>query len=203
MQQVVSDQMNDFAAIFGADIELVIVKPPSLALITSVAERLMTTRQVPQSRWVQPVDDLSAAQRALPESVDEDVRGVLVEQIGAATQVLSDLFDCHEVGIRLETLSAPMCPRFHVDYIPCRMLITLGGAGTEWIANPDVDWQRFAELGTTEPPLQDGCQVRQMSSGDWSLLKGGAWSRGFQGVVHRSPHVDSDRVLLSLDPILN
>ena len=68
--------------------------------------------------------------------------------------IMGELMGCDQVGIRLETLSAPMCPRFHVDHVPCRMLITLSGAGTEWIHNSDVDWAVFADLETSAPPLQ-------------------------------------------------
>jgi len=165
-------------------------------------QRLLNSRQIPQLRWVQAANDHGAVANALPAGIDEDVREVLVDQIAQSREVMSELMGCDQVGIRLETLSAPMCPRFHVDHVPCRMLITLSGTGTEWIHNSDVDWAVFADLKTSAPPLQAHKEIQSLTTGNWSLLKGGAWKNGFEGVVHRSPHSGADRLLLSLDPIM-
>ena len=81
------------------------------------------------------------------------------------------------------------------------MLITLSGAGTEWIANDDVDWTAFADRESMDPPMQADAEIRQFPTGNWSLLKGGSWSEHFAGVVHRSPHNVGERLLLTLDPI--
>ncbi len=202
MRQVSGNELGDFAAIYDDDVELISVTRPQADVCASLAERLISSRQVPQLRWVQAANDPDASASALPATLDADVRSALVVQITEASEVLGELMDCEEVGIRLETLSAPMCPRFHVDYVPCRMLITLSGQGTEWIRNNDVDWTVFANLGTTTPPLQADRQIQQMPTGSWSLLKGGAWNEQFDGVVHRSPHGDGERLLLSLDPIV-
>ncbi len=202
MRQVVSHQLEDFAAIYEEDVELVSVARAQASDCETAAKRLVDTRQVPQLRWIQAANDPEAADSALPAAVEADVRAMLVSQIAEAGHLLGELMGCERVGIRLETLSAPMCPRFHVDYVPCRLLITLSGAGTEWIANSDVDWTVFSDLDTAAPPVQPDRQIRQMSTGAWSLLKGGAWSEQFDGIVHRSPHGTGERLLLSLDPIV-
>lgn len=115
--------------------------------------------------------------------------------------MLGELVDCERIGVRLETLSAPMCPRFHPDHVPCRMLITLSGVGTEWIANSDVDWAVFADLETVAPPVQASRPIQRLTTGHWSLLEGGAWDDSFRGVVHRSPHGVGERLLVALDPV--
>ena len=130
-----------------------------------------------------------------------EVRGRLLDEINGARELLGELIECEQIGVRLQTLSSPMCPRFHVDNVPCRMLITLCGAGTEWISNNDVDWEVLTDLDTVAPPLKPDGSIQNLNSGYWSLLKGGAWSEEFGGVVHRSPHGEGDRLLLSLDPI--
>ena len=201
MRQVIGSQLGDLAAIYDEDVEIVSVARPQAGTYEGLAERLIRSRQLPQARWVQPADDPKAAASELPATLDADVRSALVDQIAEAGEMLGELVDCERVGVRLETLSAPMCPRFHADYVPCRMLITLSGVGTEWIPNSDVDWAVFADLETAAPPVKANRPIQRMATGHWSLLKGGAWNDGFRGVVHRSPHDVGERLLLSLDPV--
>ena len=201
MRQVIGSQLGDFAAIYDEDVEIVSVTRPQARAYEGLAERLIRSRQVPQARWVQAADDPEAPASELPATLDADVRSALLDQIAEASEMLGELVDCERVGVRLETLSAPMCPRFHADYVPCRMLTTLCGVGTEWIRNSDVDWAVFADLETIAPPVKANRQVQRLTTGHWSLLKGGAWNGGFRGVVHRSPHDVGERLLLSLDPV--
>ena len=201
MRQVISDHLGDFAAIYDEDVEIVSVSRPQARTCEALAKRLIRSRQAPALRWVQPADDPEAPASELPATIDADVHAALLDQIAEASELLGELMHCKRVGVRLKTLSAPMCPRFHVDHVPCRMLITLSGSGTEWIPNSDVDWAVLANLDTTAPPVQANRQIRQLATGHWSLLKGGAWNDCFGGVVHRSPHGVGERLLLSLDPI--
>ena len=95
-----------------------------------------------------------------------------------------------------------MCPIFHVDNIPCRFLVTLYGSGTEWISHDEVDWKIFQERDSKKDPLKNACKIKNFKTGEWSLLKGGSWQENFNGVVHRSPHKNDERLLLSIDPNL-
>jgi hypothetical protein len=198
MRQVISDQLSDFAAIYDDDVEIVSVSRPQASTCEALAKELISSRQLPRVRWVQDAGDPHAPARELPALVDT----ALLEQIARASELLAELTDCQQVGVRLATLRAPMCPRFHVDHVPCRMLITLSGEGTEWIPNGDVDWAVFSDLDSTEPPVLAERGIQQLPTGHWSLLKGGAWDESFGGVVHRSPHREGERLLLSLDPIV-
>ena len=201
MREVISGQLGDFAAIYDEDVEIVSVARPQDSACEALAKRLIHSREVPQLRWVQAADDPEAPARELLATIEPDVHAALSDQIAEVSEILGELMDCARVGVRLETLSAPMCPRFHADYVPCRMLITLSGVGTEWIPNGDVDWDVFADLETAAPPVQPNGQIRRLTTGHWSLLKGGAWHDGFGGVVHRSPHGVGERLLLALDPV--
>ena len=201
MRQVFSGELGDFAAIYDEDVEIVSVTRPQARTCDALAKRFIRSRQAPRLRWVQDADDPEAPARELPATIDTEVHTALLDPITEASEMLGELMHCERVGVRLETLSAPMCPRFHVDHVPYRMLITLCGSGTEWIPNSDVDWDVFADLETMAPPLQANRQVRQLTTGHWSLLKGGAWNDCFGGVVHRSPHGVGERLLLALDPV--
>ena len=201
MRQVISNQLGDFAAIYDEDVEIVSVTRPQAHTCEALLKRLIRSRQVPQFQWVQPADDPKTSASELLATLDADEHSALLDQIAEASEMLGELMDCEQIGVRLETLNAPMCPRFHVDHVPCRMLITLSGVGTEWIPNNDVDWAAFADLETMAPPIQAKRQIQQLTTGHWSLLKGGAWNNSFAGVVHRSPHGVGERLLLSLDPV--
>ncbi|MEM7220689.1 MAG: DUF1826 domain-containing protein [Pseudomonadota bacterium] len=203
MRQISSNELGDFAAIHEADVELVNIARDNSQPCESLSRRLVENRQIPPGlRWQQSAEDHAAAADALPPGLDAQTRSVLVNEICAANAVVSELMGCKRVSVRLETLSAPMCPRFHVDHVHCRMLITLTGTGTEWIQNEDVDWNAFSDLSSDSPPLQSGAEIMQFETNSWSLLKGGAWGEKFDGVVHRSPHRGGDRLLLAIDPVL-
>jgi hypothetical protein len=48
-------------------------------------------------------------------------------------------FELKQVGLRLRLLDSPMCPRFHVDKVPCRMVTTFSGPGTQWLEHNQVN----------------------------------------------------------------
>ncbi len=129
--------------------------------------------------------------RVLPNFTGKDA---LINNIYELVDMYQCLFEPQQIGIRLATLNRAMCPKFHVDYLPARMVTTYSGAGTHWLPNPEDGSPRIPE---TEPE-----QFEQISAGDVALLKGDGWfeNEGF-GVVHRSPPVadGETRMFLSLD----
>ena len=131
MRQVIGGQLGDFAAIYDEDVEVISVTRPQASTCEALAKRLIRSRQIPQLRWIQPADDPEAPVSELPATIDPDVHSALLDQIAGASEMLGELMDCERVGVRLETLNAPMCPRFHVDHVPYRMLITLSGVDSQ------------------------------------------------------------------------
>lgn len=94
------------------------------------------------------------------------------------------LLDARRVGVRLQALDGAMCPRFHVDHVPLRLITTYAGPASEWLAVPDAP------------------QVQQLASGDVALLKGEKWlGNEGAGLVHRSPQLADGqrRLILTLD----
>ncbi len=201
MDSVLSDQAGDFAAIYDEDVELVSVARPASGSLDALAEHLFASRHDVQTQWEQATGVVDAPLAALAMRIDAEWIGALSEEIALAGEMLSELVGCKRVGIRVTTLRRPMCPRFHVDQVPCRMLVTIRGPGTEWIANGDVDQARLAARDTDAPPIRSGRDIKRLATRNWSLLKGGTWDKRFCGVVHRSPHGTDERLLLSFDPI--
>jgi hypothetical protein len=109
------------------------------------------------------------------------------------------LLGANSVGLRLRALDKAMCPRFHVDHVPMRLITTYAGVGSQWLKEDAIDRQRLGEVGA-EP--QDPRFIEQIECGDVALLKGERW-RGNEGhgLVHRSPQLAGNerRLILTLD----
>jgi len=131
----------------------------------------------------------------------------LSEDIANLVDMFCCLFDLKRAGLRLTTLEHAMCPRFHVDNVPCRLVTTYNGIGTQWLPHQMVDRCR---LGAGNQGLSDelsglyqnATNIEQLVSGDVALLKGESWySNENAGLVHRSPSLrqEEKRLLLTLD----
>ena len=203
MNAVIGDQLSCFSDIHLDDVELVSVKRQKFDTIKDLSSNFIKSREVLKLQWHQDLDDSKAIQEILPESVKTSFRSILVDLILESGEMLGSLVDCKKIGVRMATLRSPMCPLFHVDNIRCRMLITLCGDGTQWISNQDVDWEIFLDRENKDIPIMENGDIKQLATGHWSLLKGGAWNDKFNGVVHRSPHDEKDRLILSIDPIFD
>jgi len=131
----------------------------------------------------------------------------LIADISRLCEMFSVLFDLQRIGLRMVLLSQAMCPRFHVDHIPCRMVTTYGGPATEWLENNRVDRTRLGKGRRGKPDDQSDVfhsprHIRQLTVGDAALLKGESWhGNEGRGAVHRSPPMPSGaaRLMLSLD----
>ena len=203
MNAVIGDQLSCFSDIHLDDVELVSINRQKFDTMKDLVANFIKSREVLKLHWHQDLDDSKAIQEILPESVKTSFRSILVDLILESGEMLGSLVDCKKIGIRIATLRSPMCPLFHVDNIRCRMLITLYGEGTQWISYQDVDWGVFLDRENKDIPIMENADFKQLATGHWSLLKGGAWNDKFNGVVHRSPHDEKDRLILSIDPIFD
>ena len=203
MNAVIGDQLSCFSDIHLDDVELVSINRQKFDIMKDLSANFIKSREVLKLQWHQDLDDSWTIQENLPESLDTSFRSMLINLILESGEMLGSLVDCKKIGVRMATLRSPMCPLFHVDNIRCRMLITLCGGGTQWISNQDVDWEIFLDRENKDIPIMENADIKQLATGHWSLLKGGAWNDKFNGVVHRSPHDEKDRLILSIDPIFD
>lgn len=88
------------------------------------------------------------------------------------------------------------CPRYHVDNVPLRLLVTYAGIGTEWLPENAADRKAWAEGAANEDILIDPGAKRFINAWDVALFRGGEG-----GVLHRSPDATKTEpsVLLRLD----
>ena len=131
----------------------------------------------------------------------------LVDDVNELVDTFCCLFELNQVSLRMTVLREVMCPKFHVDHVPCRLVTTYDGMGTRWLPNCAVNRDKLgvgsAGLSDQESGLYGSeSDIRQIAAADVALLKGEAWP-GTQnaGLVHRSPTIPSgeNRLLLTLD----
>lgn len=104
------------------------------------------------------------------------------------------LVGARRVGLRLRVLASPMCPRFHVDNVPLRLLTTYTGPGSEWLQ------EHRSQRGELHAALPSVDNIQHLQAGDVAVLKGEKWQGNEgAGLVHRSPSGQQGRLLLSLD----
>ena len=129
------------------------------------------------------------------------------EDIQYLTKLFCELFDINDAWLRIDAIDKPMCPRFHADHLKCRLVTTYYGPGTQWLPNSLVNRNK---LGHGNNGLADDISglfskksdIENLDVGDIGLLKGEAWvnNEGL-GLVHRSPHADSNykRLYVTID----
>lgn len=119
--------------------------------------------------------------------------------IGWLVSAYACLLGAKRIGLRLRALDKAMCPRFHVDHVPVRLITTYAGAGSQWLREGGMARPQLGRLPAA--PLHDS-QIERMDAGDVALLKGEKWpgNEGF-GLIHRSPALSQGerRLILTLD----
>ncbi len=147
---------------------------------------------------------------ALPSLIDalgSTEYEALAENISELVDMFCCLFDLSKAGLRLTALEKAMCPKFHVDVVPCRLVTTFQGVATEWLEHAVVDRSKLGSgsLGLKDSEsgiFQSAQDIQRLQCGDVALLKGENWfDNENAGLVHRSPSVQDDemRLLLTLD----
>ena len=108
------------------------------------------------------------------------------------------LLGARRIGLRLRSLAKPMCPRFHVDHVPLRLISTYAGVASEWLEEGGMD----RRLGEAQAEPHYGERIQRLEAGWVALAKGEKWSGNEgAGLIHRSPTPSPGerRLLLTLD----
>ncbi|XOV84185.1 MAG: DUF1826 domain-containing protein [bacterium] len=151
---------------------------------------------------VSPDNALDTLKKEIPK-----LPAALAEDVTDLVDMFCSLFELTSTGMRLAVLDKAMCPRFHVDHVPCRLVTTYKGIATQWLPHTVVDRSRLGPGSNGQADHTSGLykaagDVQQLTSGDVALLKGEGWpSNENAGLVHRSPTVESgaSRLFFTLD----
>lgn len=107
------------------------------------------------------------------------------------------LLGAKRIGVRLRLLDKAMCPRFHVDHVPVRLITTYAGIGSQWLREGAMDRRKLSQ-----PDAEPSERIEQIQCGEVALLKGSKWhGNEGHGLIHRSPALKTDerRLILTLD----
>ncbi len=200
-----SDHPSVFADIYRESHDIAIWQrnlPPGLQ---QDVRNLLKSRKPPQIELtVNPQNCVSELRQAL--QVFEPTQ-VLIEDMAGLVDLFCRLFELKHARLRLTTLDRVMCPRFHVDRVPCRLVTTYIGCSTQWLPHQAVDRTKLGKGNNGLPDELSGIfrsteDIRQLTNGDVALLKGSLWKGGeLRGLVHRSPtpRPGESRLLFTLD----
>lgn len=167
--------------------------PPQLE---DFAELVVSLGQPLSDQWVIDVDEhqMPVLSDLLREAADLQGYEAFVADVAWLVAAYTCLVGARRVGLRLRVLTGPMCPRFHVDNVPLRLLTTYAGPGSEWLREQESP---RGELHTAQVPVNN---IQKLHVGEVAVLKGEKWQGNEgAGLVHRSPSGQQGRLLLSLD----
>ena len=118
-----------------------------------------------------------------------------------------DIFSLKSAWLRLDAVYGPMCPRFHVDSVKCRLVTTYVGPATQWLPNNLIDRSKLGHGNEGQSDENSGLYlddsyIEQLDIGHIALLKGESWdgNKG-RGLVHRSPKQEGSykRLYMTID----
>ena len=201
---VQGDKPSIFTEIYQQETNIVIwQRQLSDTLKDSVAVLLKSIPAFKATMTVAPKAVFSDVGKSLGDKIEPE----LSENIAELAIRFCYLFDLQRVRLGITAIDHAMCPKFHVDNIPCRMVTTFQGNGTQWLAHQNVNREKLVICSNGKPDDQSGIYknknaIQQLSCGEVALLKGAAWKGNENGgLVHRSPQViaNEHRLLLTLD----
>ena len=153
---------------------------------------------------VSPEEAFESVKKLLGGSPEAEL---LAEDIANLVDMFCCLFDLKRGALRMTVLDRAMCPRFHVDRVPCRLVTTYQGIATEWLPHIVADRSKLGTGNMGKPDELSGLfehisDIQQLKSGDVGLMKGELWHNNEgAGLIHRSPQVPNNtrRLVLTLD----
>ena len=200
---VFGSDLSILSEIYQSDVNLSVWNREIDPELKGEAEALIASDPSFQKSLGMRADEAPAAlQNFFPKQTYDALRADMAWLIDA----FSYLFDLREVGLRLGVLDNAMCPKFHVDKVPCRLITTYTGIATEWLPHDRVN-RRFLGPNTpaivgSEPGICESGDIEIIETGAVALLKGESWEGNEGcGLVHRSPSIveGRKRLLLTID----
>ncbi|WP_053150516.1 DUF1826 domain-containing protein [Pseudomonas sp. P97.38] len=201
-RQVQGETPQTLAQVLADDTNLAVWQRQLPAHISDFAAMVLSMDQsLAESRVLELPDDETAPNLAGLATGFMDLQGYegFIADVAWLVSAFACLLGARRVGLRLRTLDKAMCPRFHVDHVPVRLLTTYAGVGSQWLEEGAMDRRRLAEPAA-EPG--DPRVIQQFRSGDVGLLKGEKWhGNEGRGLIHRSPALapGQRRLILTLD----
>lgn len=208
--------LNDFQFVTSADVNAVMVSGEKRSRLwdadmQAVSREILSVMKAPFPITIGKEDDpeIVVAEFDSEWDLKSESAHAFYQSIVDVVRAFQKVVQSDEIGLRIESVDSDNCSNFHVDLVPLRLVMTLLGPGTQWLANESVDRlalreRRFGEI------CRKGAKVEQVSAGEVLLMKGEGYStlegerNVGKGFVHRSPPKSSfkePRLLLRIDEI--
>ncbi len=198
------EQAEVLADIYQQEINIAIWQRQLSTPIQQAVRQLLISKPVFETELILTPQDVHTR---VGESIDSAHSVELCADIAELVDMFCCLFELKRVGLRLQVLAGAMCPKFHDDRVPCRLVTTYQGVATEWLPHERVDRTKLGRGSLGQADSQSGLyqsptDIQQLRHGDVALLKGLLWQGNENaGLVHRSPATfgTDKRLLLTLD----
>ena len=188
LQQISNEQIDVFGEVLRDEVNLAVWQRRLTAQISDFASALLAQGE--------PLGQSIVLELASPESepslsglVDgySDLPGqaAFLQDLSWLVSAFVCLFDAKRIGLRLRILDKAMCPRFHVDHVPVRLITSYAGVGSEWLEEGVMARQR---LGDPAAEPGDPALIKRAETGHVLLAKGENWiGNEGGGLIRRSP----------------
>ena len=173
--QVASQDVETLLDILREDVNLAVWQRPLSPAVEQFAQAVVAsgTELADTCHWAAPADG-SAGSVLLPgvAKAAGQLPGFaqFVEDVDYLVSLFACLLDARSVGVRLRTLDKAMCPRWHVDKVPLRLVASYAGPGSEWLS------ERRSPRAKVGSPSVDQCSesgvAQGLDCGHVALLKG-------------------------------
>ncbi|NQD93833.1 DUF1826 domain-containing protein [Pseudomonas sp. CrR25] len=201
-RQVMGEQLQVFTEVLREEVNLVVWQRRLEPAVAAFATALLA-RGEPLAQTISLELADADAEPALAGLLDDyrELPGQLafLADVAWLVRAYACLLDARCIGLRLRALDTAMCPRFHVDQVPLRLVTSYAGSGSQWLREGGLARACLSQDGAA-PPLPEA--IEQLGTGHVALLKGERWlgNQG-RGLIHRSPQLapGQRRLLLTLD----
>jgi hypothetical protein len=202
LQQVSSEEIKVLGEVLRDEVNLAVWQRQLPSQISGFATALLAqgeslgqsiVLELPSLESTPNLSGLVEAYSDLPGQV------AFLQDLSWLVSAFACLFDAKRIGLRLRVLDKAMCPRFHVDHVPVRLITSYAGVGSEWLREGVMVRDR---LGDPAAEPSDAALIERSVAGHVLLAKGEKWiGNEGGGLIHRSPQppVGERRLLVTLD----
>lgn len=202
LQQIASEQIDVFGEVLRDHVNLALWQRQLAHQVSDFANALLAQGEpLGQSIVLELASSESEPNLSGLVNSYSDLPGqtAFLQDVSWLVGAFACLFDVKRIGLRLRILDKAMCPRFHVDHVPVRLITSYAGIGSEWREEGVMARRR---LGDPAAEPNDAALIKRAEAGHVLLAKGEKWiGNEGGGLIHRSPQPPAGerRLLLTLD----
>ena len=201
----VSDELRNISKIYLDEINISIWQRQLNRFIMSAAEYIFYNK--PNLTFSKLIQVREIKNILFYEFGESNYIPYLVKDISKLVNSFCNLFDLKYVWLRIDSIDHPMCPRFHVDKVKCRLITTYLGPSMEFLPHHLVDRSKLGignqgKSDSTSGLYKKNTDIKRLDPGYVALLKGTEWPGNKKGaIVHRSPKSECSykRLYLRID----